>query len=72
MELALIKEIVQDAGFPVLKDSEYCKMYLKNHENCKNCEYHIGCSKMIEIGILIIDADHTVSEKIYSILKGDK
>lgn len=48
----VVKKMVEDAGFKVGIDSDECTLYRTIHENCKGCNYELGCCKLNAIGLL--------------------
>jgi hypothetical protein len=41
----LIKRI-EERGFRVLQNTEYCKLFQKSHIDCRGCEGENGCRKL--------------------------
>jgi hypothetical protein len=63
--MGLHQKIVEDAGYPVLIHTEYCRSYKATHDNCFGCESEIGCKKACEVGMLFLQRAN-YNEKSFS------
>lgn len=81
--LEMFKEMVEETGAKVGVESDECTLHKTTHENCKGCQYELGCCKHSALGILSlagaryqakdfddsIAALHRVSDLMSEILK---
>ena len=64
-----VKALVELEGNPVGMDSEECNQWRKEHENCSDCLYELGCTKMVGMMLSCMDVDP--NEKIETILESN-
>ena len=59
-----VKTLVEGNGDKVRNGKAECFEWKKTHENCKGCQFELGCLKHVSIGLALMASDEYNSDKI--------
>ena len=63
-----VRELVALNGDKVQQGTQECKEWGTKHKNCSGCQSELGCSKMVQIGLIILASNENNGDKIQELI----
>jgi len=61
-----IQKLVELNGDKVNQGTAECKEWKSSHENCFGCQYELGCTKTVKLGLTVLASNEVIDRILFA------